>query len=87
MSGVGGMERERYKSVMSKVRVVLSGRCVLSWFSVVIVIHLPNILSKSNNGTMTSDNSPREMGIGLCKSNFRASLLELLTRAHQAAFN
>ena len=69
-------------SVMSIVKVGLSGRCVLSWPSVVIVIHLPNTLSKNRNGTMTSANFPREIGIGLHKGNFRASLLELLTRAH-----
>lgn len=72
-------------SVTSKVKVQLSGRCVLSWSSVVIVIHLPNTLSRNRNGTMTSANFPWEMDIGVPKGNFRVSLLELLPRAHQTA--
>lgn len=62
MRRVGDMERER-----CKVKVRLSGRCVLSWSSVVIVIHLPNTLSRNRNGTMTSANLPWEMEIGVPK--------------------
>lgn len=83
----GDRERHRSRDEQSQSEVKGSYRSALSWFSIAIVIYFTNILSKNRNGTMTSASSPKKMGIWLGKSNGRASLLELFTKAHQQACN